>query len=253
MSAVDYMECYERLCKLALPPAQLRQVVKVLLDCCANEAKYNPYYAFVALQLCRMEGGGGGGAKEVKFTLQLSLWDFVKELSDAAMAKACQANGLRTPAQKTDFLHTKNRQALHLAKMLGLLLRETAGAGLGLAFFRVFSDFQALSSCQLLFATACLRDLLVHGESAHVQAAMLRLHSQLTDRKADAAKLAERALLRDGLDFFLQHHLAPTARAMAAAATTDAAKQQATMLKQRIAMSRKALQGQVDEEWMFRK
>jgi hypothetical protein len=105
-------------------------------------------------------------------------------------------------------------------------------------------DFHALSPLQLLFLTASLKDFLLLGEVRTVTAACLRLHAGLEDRKASGERLAETKLLRDGLDFFLQHHLLPTASAL-----VD--KQQGATLKKRIQLARQALQGNVDDNWMF--
>lgn len=264
MSAVDYMDAYEKLCKLNLPPAQLRQVVKVLLDCAAHEAVYNPYYAFVLLQLSRMDGG-----KEIKFTTQLALWDLVKEWDEAEQTAQMRKGGHhRTEAARAAFQTKQQRQVINIAKLVALLLREPttgnsggavpagasagssgggAGGGLGLQALKAF-DFHALSPLQLLFLTAALKDFLLMADLPHVQGSMLRLHTQMNDKKAAAVpgRVAELRALRDGLDFFLQHHLAPTAAGLKN-------QEHAKTLKQRIGLARKALQGNVDSNWMFQK
>jgi len=53
------------------PLSQGREAVKVLVECCAREATYNPFYGALAARLCFDPLDGG----QHKFTLQLCFWD----------------------------------------------------------------------------------------------------------------------------------------------------------------------------------
>ena len=47
---------------------QEREVIRVLVDCAGQEARFNPYYAYLAGRLCEFQD-------RHKFTLQLTFWD----------------------------------------------------------------------------------------------------------------------------------------------------------------------------------
>jgi hypothetical protein len=82
MGAEDYMDAFEKLSKLSLSASNGREIVRVLIDCCAQEAKYNPYYAHLAIQLCAND-------KKMKFTHQLAFWDLFKMIDrDRGQAQA---------------------------------------------------------------------------------------------------------------------------------------------------------------------
>lgn len=60
MGARDYVDASDRLRQLRLRSKQEREIVRVLLHCCAMENAYNPYYSLVAARLCGSGGGGNG-------------------------------------------------------------------------------------------------------------------------------------------------------------------------------------------------
>jgi hypothetical protein len=76
----DYLDCFEKLLRLPLKKTQQREIVHVLLDCCAQEKPYNPYYSHVALKLCEAHAS-------FKFTFQLSYWDMFKDIDDMPILK----------------------------------------------------------------------------------------------------------------------------------------------------------------------
>ncbi|KAI0694615.1 hypothetical protein BC835DRAFT_1415230 [Cytidiella melzeri] len=76
MSSEDYVDACERLSQLKLTEVQQREIIRVLLHCCGNEKSYNPYYAFVAQQLCRT-------SHSYIVTLQFCLWDFLRDLGES--------------------------------------------------------------------------------------------------------------------------------------------------------------------------
>jgi hypothetical protein len=60
--------------------------VRVLIDGCAQEAKYDPYYAHLAIQLCAND-------KKMKFTHHLAFWDLFKNIGrDRGQAQARRYN-----------------------------------------------------------------------------------------------------------------------------------------------------------------
>ena len=60
---------------LWLQGAGEREIVRVLIDCCGQEATYNAFYAEVGTKLCGFHG-------RFKFTFQLALWDEFKLFKD---------------------------------------------------------------------------------------------------------------------------------------------------------------------------
>lgn len=52
MGSQGVQDAIERVGSLGLRGAQEREVVRVLLDCCGQEKRYNPYYAAVGARLC---------------------------------------------------------------------------------------------------------------------------------------------------------------------------------------------------------
>ncbi|KAI5833141.1 ARM repeat-containing protein [Schizophyllum commune Tattone D] len=81
MSSDDYVDACERLGQLNLTEVQQREIVRVLLHCCGNEATYNPYYALVGQHLCRQ-------SHSYKITLQFCLWDFLRDLGETRVGGA---------------------------------------------------------------------------------------------------------------------------------------------------------------------
>lgn len=52
MTAEDYLDAFEKMHHLGLKTQQQREVVYVVLSCCIQEKKFNPYYAILAQKLC---------------------------------------------------------------------------------------------------------------------------------------------------------------------------------------------------------
>nr|QDK64589.1 putative Sgd1p [Ganoderma lucidum] len=78
MSSDDYVDACERLSQLKLTEVQQRETVRVILHCCGNEKQYNPYYALVGQQLCRL-------SHSHRITLQFCLWDFLREMGETTV------------------------------------------------------------------------------------------------------------------------------------------------------------------------
>eukprot|EP00878_Enallax_costatus_P026688 GHUV01028663.1.p2 GENE.GHUV01028663.1~~GHUV01028663.1.p2 ORF type:complete len:114 (-),score=4.69 GHUV01028663.1:1371-1712(-) len=52
---------------------QSREIIRVLVECCLQEARYNPYYGHLAARLAAV-------SKSHKVTLQYCIWDQWKEV-----------------------------------------------------------------------------------------------------------------------------------------------------------------------------
>lgn len=52
MTAEDYLDAFEKLHHLGLKDQQAREVIYVIMDCCLQEKKFNPYYAVLAQKFC---------------------------------------------------------------------------------------------------------------------------------------------------------------------------------------------------------
>ncbi|KAJ2888633.1 suppressor of glycerol defect [Coemansia asiatica] len=76
LSSEDYADAFERLLRLDLKKTQVREVVRVVLHCCGQEAAYNPYYTLVAFKLCCYHSS-------YRLTMQYALWDFLREMGEA--------------------------------------------------------------------------------------------------------------------------------------------------------------------------
>ncbi|KAG0629231.1 hypothetical protein M758_1G087200 [Ceratodon purpureus] len=73
MSAEDCVDAFEKILRLKLPGKQDREVVRVIVECCMQELRYNPYYAEILKKLCNHD-------KNHKFSYQYCLWDHLKQL-----------------------------------------------------------------------------------------------------------------------------------------------------------------------------
>ncbi|GAM86580.1 hypothetical protein ANO11243_045940 [Dothideomycetidae sp. 11243] len=74
MSAVDYKHALMQVNKLHLKKTQMEEIAHVLLRCTMGENVFNPYYSFVARELCEN--------RQVKMKLQFALWDYFKLMDD---------------------------------------------------------------------------------------------------------------------------------------------------------------------------
>ena len=80
MGADDYKEAHSRVGALRLKKAQLPEVARVLLDCCAREGAFNPFYALLGAELC--------ASREVRYSLQCAYWDSFKQLAELSLPRA---------------------------------------------------------------------------------------------------------------------------------------------------------------------
>ncbi|XP_014253570.1 nucleolar MIF4G domain-containing protein 1 homolog [Cimex lectularius] len=77
MSAEDYLDAFEKLMRLGLKGQPEQEIIHVLIHCLLQETTYNPYYSYIADQLCMSD-------RRHKMTLQYSVWDRFKEMKSLA-------------------------------------------------------------------------------------------------------------------------------------------------------------------------
>lgn len=119
--ASDYLDAFDRVLQLGLKEQQDREVSRVLVHCCGQEAAFNPFYAHLAARLCEFD-------QRHRFSFQLTFWDQFKELGKMPVRRA--ANVARMLA------HMVGAGALTLA-----VLKVVEWAALGprsALFFRLF-------------------------------------------------------------------------------------------------------------------
>eukprot|EP00898_Chlorokybus_atmophyticus_P001124 jgi/Chlat1/2011/Chrsp158S02301 len=87
MAAEDYLDAHARIQGLSLPGAQAREVPRVLVECCLQEAAFNPYYAALATHLCQLDHNH-------KVTFQYCFWDHFKQLSGMELRRAANLGRL---------------------------------------------------------------------------------------------------------------------------------------------------------------
>lgn len=75
MTAEDYLDAYEKLSRLDLKNQQEREIIYVLMDCCLQEKKFNPYYAILAERFCVYD-------RKYQLTIQYMMWDKFKILDN---------------------------------------------------------------------------------------------------------------------------------------------------------------------------
>ena len=75
MSSRDVNDAFERLGKLDLKGKQDREVMRVIVECCGQEKKYNAFYAELAALLCDRN-------HQFKMTLQFCFWDALKDMAE---------------------------------------------------------------------------------------------------------------------------------------------------------------------------
>ncbi|KAG5309067.1 NOM1 protein, partial [Acromyrmex insinuator] len=128
MTAEDYLDAFEKIHHLSLKNQQQREVIYVILNCCIQEKKFNPYYAVLAQRLCDSD-------RKYQLTIQYALWDKLKTLDD---------------------LNTK--QLTNLAKFLTLLF---LGKGLPLSVLKVI-QFMELDKLTMRLVRQIMLGILLH-------------------------------------------------------------------------------------------
>ncbi|XP_017757352.1 PREDICTED: nucleolar MIF4G domain-containing protein 1 [Eufriesea mexicana] len=73
VTAEDYLDAFEKLHHLGLKDQQEGEIIHVLIHCCLQENKFNPYYAVLAQKLCEYN-------RKYQLTIQYNFWDKLKTL-----------------------------------------------------------------------------------------------------------------------------------------------------------------------------
>ncbi|KAK9296867.1 hypothetical protein QLX08_009264 [Tetragonisca angustula] len=73
VTAEDYLDAFEKLHHLDLRDQQETEIIHVVMHCCLQENKFNPYYAVLAQKLCEYN-------RKYQLTIQYNLWDKLKTL-----------------------------------------------------------------------------------------------------------------------------------------------------------------------------
>ncbi|KAM7120777.1 nucleolar MIF4G domain-containing protein 1 isoform 3-T3 [Molossus nigricans] len=146
MTSEDFLDAFEKLLKLGLKGQQEREAVHVLVDCCLQEAAFNPFYAFLASKLC-------GYDRRFQVTFQFSMWDKFRELENLPATNFSNLAHLVAHLLKTkslplsilkviEFSELDKPRVHFLRKVLYMLLMETEVEDLGLLFARVSDNPQ---------------------------------------------------------------------------------------------------------------
>lgn len=78
-SSPSATQAHERLLKLNLKAAQIPEIPRVLLRCCAAEPSYNPFYDVLAKRLCSL----GDKARRIAKGLDFACWGFMRRVGVA--------------------------------------------------------------------------------------------------------------------------------------------------------------------------
>eukprot|EP01083_Nonionella_stella_P144521 451374_1 len=149
-----------------------KDVISVLLACCGQEKRYNPYYALLLSKICTYY-------RSYQFTVQLAYWDIFKEFPSL----------LDTRAHKISLERT--RHTVNLARMFAHLLCG------GILSWRAFKPvaWDALSPQMNLFMFSVFGDVFRTESKDSLEA----LFGKLTTNKFRD--------LRDGIFAFFQLHV----------------------------------------------
>ncbi|CAD6227674.1 GSCOCG00001354001-RA-CDS [Cotesia congregata] len=133
MSAEDYLDAFEKIQHLGLKDQQAREIINIIMDCCLQEKKFNPYYAVLAQKFCNYD-------RKNQMTLQYSLWDKFRELDDLNKVQLNNLakflthlfveKGLALSVLKVISFAELDKQTMKLVRqiMLGILLHDDVEA-----------------------------------------------------------------------------------------------------------------------------
>ncbi|CAM9588117.1 unnamed protein product [Sphacelaria rigidula] len=117
----DCEDALEKILKLNLKGAQEREIARVIVECCCQEASYNPFYAHLAERACDRQ-------PQLRFTFQVAFWDALKTLEDGAARRAASLARLMA--------HLVIRKQMSLIVLKSVEIPELSPSGLIL--MRVF-------------------------------------------------------------------------------------------------------------------
>ena len=167
-SSRDVDDAFERLQRLGLEGKQDREVLRVVIECCAQEKTYNQFYAELSSLLCAHN-------RQYKTTMQFIFWDHFKAIRDD--------DGDTTPS----------RRVVNLARLLAHLV---CGFHMPMAVLKPIDTTDLNASTILFLATffMALFSTKIPEDSYQI----------VLDRVATTKDFAT---VRDIILFFLQSHL----------------------------------------------
>ncbi|CAH1776366.1 unnamed protein product, partial [Owenia fusiformis] len=74
MTSEDYIDAFEKLLRLGLKQQQESEIIHVIVECCCQEKKYNPYYGYLLQKLCEYD-------RRFMMTFQFHMWDRFQTIS----------------------------------------------------------------------------------------------------------------------------------------------------------------------------
>ena len=181
MGADDADAAIERILRLDLKGPAEREIIRVLLDCCAQEAKYNEFYDSVCSSLCTLR-------PSFKFTVQLALWDLFKLFGDEQHASQRRVYNL---AMLLSNLILGNIVSLTILKPLEAGGGEAGGSSED-------GDVVLASETGLFFTKALISAILSKAKSP---SDVERVFEKCGGSGAD------RSVIRDSLSIFVQKHI----------------------------------------------
>ncbi|XP_026825307.1 nucleolar MIF4G domain-containing protein 1 homolog isoform X1 [Ooceraea biroi] len=187
MTAEDYLDAFEKIHHLGLKNQQQREVIYVILNCCIQEKKFNPYYAVLAQRLCDCD-------RKYQLNIQYALWDKLKILDDLNTKQLTNLakllihlflnKGLPLSVLKVIQFTELDKLTMRLVRqiMLGILLHEDEGACLEV-FERISlsTKLQAFKESLRLFINHFLVKNISTAENLQEQSALLKKRAELID------------------------------------------------------------------------
>ena len=143
MSSSDAIDAYERLVRLDLRGKQDREIVRVLVECCAQEKAYNQFYFDLACILCEQN-------RQHRASLQFAFWDIMKTLSSDNFT---------------------DRRAMNVSRLLGGLV---AKFHISMSILKIV-DMSELTQRMTLFLATFFLSLFSSQVRAELQSTLTRL------------------------------------------------------------------------------
>ena len=131
MTANDYMDAFEKICKLTIKsPLKEEDTAFVLTKLCVKEPQFNQFYPHVACKLARSD-------RRFRMSIQCAIWDRTRDcISDKVKSQACINLALFTSKlilekvltmsclKKIEFADMNSNLTLYLRTLLKDILKE---------------------------------------------------------------------------------------------------------------------------------
>ncbi|CAM9799736.1 unnamed protein product [Choristocarpus tenellus] len=163
MGSSDCEDAFEKLLRLNLRGPQEREVARVIMECCGQEATYNAFYAHLAEHMCQRQ-------PKLRFTFQVAFWDSLKTLGDNAA-----------------------RRAANLARLLAHLV---VNKQMSLTVLKAV-EIPELSPSGLLLLRVFFHDIIAHGDDASFLELFRKLSSppKVKDDRGGHSQARDNALI----------------------------------------------------------